>query len=157
MSRTWDTLESDWAEGLEHLKKYVSKEGHARVPVSYKTEDGFSLGTWVSSRRQDYKNNKLNESRIKVLEQLPGWTWDQLETAWTEGLEHLKKYISREGHARVPALYKTEDGFTLGSWVGSRRQGYKNNKLSEDRINALEKLPGWTRALQPLKNELGKD
>jgi len=141
---TWDPLETDWLEGLEHLKKYVAKEGHARIPISYETEDGFGLGKWVSHRRQNYKNDKLLEDRIKTLEKIPGWTWDPLETDWLEGLEHLKQYVAKEGHARVHHNYKTEKGFRLGLWVGRSRQNYKNNKLLESRIKALEKIPGWT-------------
>jgi hypothetical protein len=31
----------------------------------------------------------------------------------------------------------------LGSWVGSRRQDFKNGKLSLERVAVFEAFPGW--------------
>ena len=67
----------------------------------YTTEDGFNLGTWVNSRRQEYKKGKLSEPRRKALEALPGWVWDPFEEDFQEGLKYLKAYVAREGNARV--------------------------------------------------------
>jgi superfamily II DNA or RNA helicase len=72
---------SAWEVMFQHLCEYVDREGHARVPNSYITSDGFKLGNWVSSRRMDYKKSKLSEDRIRALEELPGWSWDPLEGA----------------------------------------------------------------------------
>ena len=38
------------------------------------------------------------------------------------------------------AHFTTKDGFKLGSWVSSRRRGYKNGQLTPDRIDALNAL-----------------
>jgi len=89
-------------------------------------------------------NNKLSKDRIKELEKFPGWSWNMYETLWIEALHHLEKYVSREGHSRVPENYKTEDGFRLGRWVSRCRNNYKSNKLSKDQIKELGKFPGWT-------------
>ena len=52
-------------------------------------------------------------------------------------------FLSREGHARVPARFKTESGFLLGSWVHRQRTVYKQGQLSQERIRQLESLAGW--------------
>ena len=119
----WDRLSFGWIKGYEHLKAYVAREGNARVHPKHK-EDGFNLGTWVNNRRQEYKKGKLSEPRIKALKALPGWVWDPLEEDFQEGFSHLKKFVAREGNARVHPKHK-EDGFNLGPWVNSRRQEYK--------------------------------
>ena len=33
------------------------------------------FGQWCSNKRNDKKTNKLNENKIKKLEQLNGWYW----------------------------------------------------------------------------------
>ena len=57
-----------------------------------------------------------------------------------EGLAALTAYKAEHGHVRVPKRFQTKDGFTLGSWVGSRRKEYKNRTLSQERIDALEEV-----------------
>ena len=78
-----------------------------------------------------------------MLEALPGWTWDPNEDDFVRGLEYLTAYASKHGHCRVPLRYETADGFALGKYSSNRRRDYKNGKLSADRVNLLEALPGW--------------
>ena len=53
----------------------------------------------------------------------------------------LQKYAARKGNVRVPDGYK-EGEVNLGKWVTTQRQLKKNDKLSEDRVQRLEALPG---------------
>jgi hypothetical protein len=131
------------------MAQFADREGHARVSYAHvETFDGedIPMGTWVNSRRSDYKKGKLSQDRIDALEALPGWEWDPFEADYQRGLAVLKQFVDREGHARVRKKYvETFDGkqIELGSWVHARRQGYNNGKLAQDRIDALEALPGW--------------
>ena len=43
-----------------------------------------------------------------------------------------------------PLHYVTPDGFKLGSWVSDQRKNKSKNLLSQDRIERLEALPGWS-------------
>ncbi len=121
----WNPREEDYQNGLERLRAYADREGHARVSPRYTDESGFKLGTWVKSRRTAYKKGDLSPERIKALEEVPGWSWDPREEDYQNGLERLRAYADREGHARVPPRYMDESGFNLGSWVGRRRTEYK--------------------------------
>lgn len=59
----------------------------------------------------------------------------------------LQQYIAREGDALVPATHiETLGGedVNLGAWVGYMRQRKKNDKLAQDRIDALNATRGWT-------------
>ncbi|MQF65269.1 helicase, partial [SAR202 cluster bacterium AC-409-J13_OGT_754m] len=52
---------------------------------------------------------------------------------------HLADYTANN-EGQVPAKYKTEDGYALGNWVGTQRQSYRKEKLTEERIQRLEAL-----------------
>jgi len=141
---TWDPNEAVWQEGITHLRDYVEARGNTLVPATYKTENGFRLGQWVRVRRKTYHDGKLSIERQKALEQIPGWRWDHSEVLWQEGFKRLSDYAEREHHTKVPRRYVTEDGYSLGYWVGTQRSAYRQRRLSAKRKNALEQLPGWT-------------
>lgn len=61
-------------------------------------------------------------------------------------LEALNQFISREGHARVPAAHSevlAGKEVPLGAWVGYTRQRYRRGCLADSRVSALAGLPGW--------------
>lgn len=133
---SWNVLEDQWNEGFEHLKKYVEEFGHARVPLRFEY-NGYLLGSWVSAQRV---RQPISE-RIKLLEELPQWSWNIIEDQWSEGFEYLKKYVSEYSHARVPSGLKYQS-FSLGSWASTQRK--IKNKLNLKKIQMLESLPQWS-------------
>jgi len=69
----WDALEASWEEGFSHLTAYVQAEGHARVPQSHRTADGYPLGRWVGHQRT--AKDKLSAERRQRLDGMKGWVW----------------------------------------------------------------------------------
>jgi DNA-binding NarL/FixJ family response regulator len=58
----------------------------------------------------------------------------------------IQQFISREGHARVPAIHvEIVDGkeVRVGAWVGYIRQRAKKGILSVEKRAALDAIPGW--------------
>jgi len=139
---TWDPVTSSWEKHYARLKYFVDREGHALVPTLYK-EDGLNLGGWVGRQRKAHKSGTLGQDQERGLEELPGWTWDPLNARWEGGFALLKRFVEREGHARVPT-YHVEDGFKLGQWVAHRRIDHRRGILEPERQRRLEALPGWT-------------
>jgi hypothetical protein len=76
------------------------------------------------------------------------------ETRWNRYHTALQQYVTRTGTARVPSNHtETIDGgatVALGSWVGYVRQRQRAGLLPNNRIEALNQIPGWFwEALRP--------
>jgi len=137
----WELEATSWEENFAALKAYVDREGHARVPQTFRTEDGRRLGRWVSKQRKDYRGGKLAPERSAHWAALPDWVWD-VGGGWEENFAALEAYVAREGHARVPATSEI-DGRTLGTWVSKQRQAYRQGTSDPERSARLEALAGW--------------
>lgn len=136
---TWDALSAKWEEAFRHLKEFSDREGLAAVPVSYKAENGFPLGTWLANQR--VTREKMPLDRKARLEALPGWSWDPLLDMWMRAFSYLKEFAEREGHVNVRRNLKLDDGYGIGSWVAT--QSKRKDRLSAEQRTQLEALPGW--------------
>ena len=140
-----------------HLVNYTNERGHSSVPRNFETDDGFALGNWVAARRKEHSQGILSEERIGILNSTSGWTWELLKDKFSTAFEHLQRYVYENGDALVPDSYETVEGFKLGSWVTQRRVLYKRGKISPDRIDTLESLPGWVWDTKELAFQIGFD
>ena len=70
----WNPRQAAWEDAFAKLLSFVEREGHARVPAKWR-EDGYSLGQWVTGRRQANRMGTLDAERRARLEALPGWVW----------------------------------------------------------------------------------
>jgi hypothetical protein len=132
-----------YEKGIDYLRIYIDGNGHARVPLTYKTENDYALGKWVSAKRRLYKEGKLPPEQIKELETLTSWTWTKSESLFQERFIRLKKFVEETGHTKVPHSYKDSDGFKLGIWVANCRTSYRKSKMKQDHILKIESLSGW--------------
>ena len=145
--RLVEQTSASWEFYFGLLRRFVEREGHSRVSTDYRSDDGYRLGMWAANQRARQERGVLPETRARRLEALPDWTWDLDEAKWEEGYTRLLKFVQREGHGRVPAGYRDDDGYELGSWLGTQRQaraGRGGRNLSGERVRRLEALPGWS-------------
>jgi len=136
---SWDRHSDRWEEGFRHLKEFVANKGHARVFQSHIAADGYKLGVWIDSQRR--RKAEIPQDRRNLLEGLPEWSWNLLAEHWEQGYRFLEQFAQLNGHAKVPISYTTE-GYNLGVWVNTQRN--KNNEMSQERRDRLEKLAGWS-------------
>jgi superfamily II DNA or RNA helicase len=137
---SWDVRSDWWEEGFSRLKEFAERERHCRVPISYKTADGYKLRQWLGVQRS--AKDKMDLDHRRRLEALPGWSWDARSHKWEEGFFYLREFSERERHCRVPISYKAEDGYKLGRWVTNQR--VTKDEMTLDRRQRLEGLPGWS-------------
>ncbi len=136
-----------WDEGLLHLRAFV--EAHGRLPPQKETYAGFKVGSWASRQRQNVIGSRprstMTADRIRRLDVVPGWVWDTDEAAWEENLDKLFAFAirhHREGQRlRLPA--------PLASWATGQRMAHRRGRLAADRVEALERVPGWTWNARP--------
>jgi len=132
-----------WEAGFQRLLDFVQEHGDAKVLRSYEVE-GYPLGSWVMTQRQEFRKGTLSAERQERLARLPGWDWDRRIGKWDEGLQHLIEYVNDNGLANPASSYIAPDGYRLGAWT--QQQRYLHNKtgqLHAERKKQLEKLPGW--------------
>jgi len=125
-------LDEQWKENYDLLKEYNDTPSN-----TYETTCGVKLGSWCSRQRQDKKKNKLSQERIDLLEKIPNWYWEQDEQ-WNKTYTLLKEYNDTPSKT-----YETTCGVKLGMWCQNQRQNKKKNKLSQEHIDLLEKIPNW--------------
>ena len=135
---SWNLRADAWQRKFDLLREFQQREGHALVPQGY-AEDGVKLGTWVLEQRNN--EAKLSEERRKLLESVPGWSWDPNAEAWERGYAALTRFAQREGHARAPQG-NMEGAVKLGSWVTEQR--VSRQKMSAERRARLESVRGWS-------------
>ena len=64
------TISLDWRTNYSLLQKRVKATN--KFPT-YRESD---LGKWVGSQRKRYKEGKLNDEMVKLLEEINGWDWN---------------------------------------------------------------------------------
>jgi len=130
-------LDYQWYSAYNELKDYIDK--HGNYPSSRKESQ---LGSWPTRQRKSYKENKLHQEKIKLIETLPNWTWNiDLDEKWNNIYEIVIGYVNKNN--KLPPRGYNANDIDIGSWLKTQRQEYKNNTISQERITLIEKIPGW--------------
>jgi len=144
----WDVKASRWDQGLRLLTAYARRTGAPNpdsfyIETTEDTEDTFTLGAWAMSRRKEYRRGVLSPTRIAALEAIPGWEWNPYDAAWHRMFTHLE--LAAHHHGSVAHITQTAviDGVNIGHWVMAQRTRHRQDRLTPDRVNALQALPGW--------------
>lgn len=162
----WDVHEERWDQFYKDLVAFHAENGHTRVPVSVGP-----LWYWVERQRrqlrqqasEDQQNNSqiddtdkiaalndinfdwsvaADEERAKRLMELTFSVAVQ-EERWVEQYKKLCTFKERFGHFVVPP---TDPKYQeLASWVKNQRFSFKHQRLSPERIAALDDIGfAWT-------------
>ena len=139
-------LSSAWETYYIAARQYYREKGNLKVPKSYLTQTGLTLGSWIQTQRRVRAGSvtgNLSEEKVRKLDEI-GMVWDSKDQSWNEALRELQAYYEEHGNLDVKARYVTEHGFRLGRWVCNLRMKVKNKgldqALTKEQQEELEKL-----------------
>ena len=135
----WEVNSRAWDDAFQELQAYKAEHGTTLVPQNHTTEAGFKLGLWIAEQRRAKREGKLSQERIDRLEKL-GFVWDVLEQGWDDAFEELQAYRAEHGTTLVPISHTTETGFNLGIWIHNQRRARCEGRMSQERIDRMEKI-----------------
>ena len=87
-----DADEPKFEKGLMALFQFLVREGHIEIPedhietIEYRDDPeddpefvDVKLNEWINNRKWEYSMNSIFDYRIKMLEDVPGWSWEPIE------------------------------------------------------------------------------
>ncbi|POX36382.1 helicase [Streptomyces sp. Ru73] len=116
-----DTERQDWARGYAALRRFVEREGHARVPYDHKEPPGpYPLGQWTAEQRRAYGAGTMSGARAERLERL-GMVWGAADAAFEENLAAARVYFEQHGTLAAPRPATALDK-PVGQWLSNLRR-----------------------------------
>jgi len=85
----------------------------------------------------------LTPTRIAALQAIPGWEWNPYDAAWWRMFTHLEQAAHHHGTVAHITQTAVIDGVNIGHWVMAQRTRHRQDRLTPDRAQALQALPGW--------------
>lgn len=155
--RLQENLGSAWDTYYEAAKQWYEENGNLKIPKSYVTGAGLTLGAWINTQRRVKSGNisgnltwekiqKLNDigmiwdvtdsSWQEVLEEL-GMIWDHNKQKWEEYYSAAKAYYKEHGNLEVPAKYITADGIPLGRWLSNQTN---SRSMTDEQLQRLQSI-----------------
>lgn len=136
--------EQKFKTGLAELTNYCKVYGNADVPASYVAESGYPLGQWIGNVRTAYRNGKLEQDKIAMLDAID-MIWDVREYRWNLNFAEAENYYNVHGNINIPADYVSENGVYLGRWLSNQIKIYNGTKenaasLNKEQIAKLESI-----------------
>ncbi len=131
----WEKNRLQWVSVFQKLGRCPNK--------SSTNEEERRAASWQHDQRKYYKRGDsfLTEKRIKKLNTTPGWMWEEKDK-WGE--HHLLWISMYEKLGKTPSeSSKDIDEKRAGQWQTLQRYNYKNNLMSQEKFNILEKTAGW--------------
>ena len=149
--------ESRWSRGYRYAQNYYAKYGHLNIPRSYKCENGYALGAWISSYRNAYNGTtasaEITQEQIQALEAI-GMEW-RLDTAWDKNFIILKKYMDK--HNKLPSLNSANVAEKkIAQWLYNQRKSYRLGYLTEEKQDRLKEIGITNKWLAPQKTPFEK-
>ena len=134
-----------WLKKYNIAKEYYEKYGNLLIPSTYVVRDNngeiFNLSYWVKKQRNLYKNNELEDWKMKLLEEIK-IVW--MSDSWFKNYNIAKEYYEKYGNLLIPSTYVVRDNngeiFNLSYWVKKQRNLYKNNELEDWKMKLLEEI-----------------
>ena len=153
------TQKENWLKNYNLVRKYYEENGDLLVPYKYevKDEEGsiIKLGAWISTQRKFYKKNKLQDWKIKLLEEIEMvWTVENIEQLgkesrkktndkkWLKNYNLAKKYYEENARCILTVWGQKDtqlNDYANRGWGGLTRTFYRERwkRFTEEVIAAM--------------------
>jgi len=122
-------LYDNWDIMYEKLKHYILKNGHCKMSKKDK-----KLLNWVIQQRINYNKENLSIDKIAKLKTLDENIFEKKNVDWDEMYQSYINYINIYGNI------VEKDNDKLYRWIETQKTMKKNNKLSFNQIELLNKV-----------------
>lgn len=143
--RAVDRALNGWDRHYEHVQDWARQHGHARPPLPT-VHDNHKIGLWVSQQRSAYLKGTLPVHLTSWLEALPGWAWTTKDATWWNAHDEYILAV-KAGWADNPDQLDTirfhGSPGSLWRWIVKQRHAWRQNTLTQTRIDALTAIPEW--------------
>ena len=118
-------------------------EEHGRIPVCREFVWCQDLAQWCQQQRSNKRKGKLEDYKLELLEQLPGWTWDRLIPEWDDKFGEMQTFLRVHGRYPVGSSTNPKEQL-LNRWMYNQKLRYRQGSLKKGSIKKLESLPNWS-------------
>ncbi|KAL3938113.1 MAG: hypothetical protein SGARI_001874 [Bacillariaceae sp.] len=146
-----------WQERLAELETFAKIYGHPAVPQDF--DQNSKLGNWVMNQRTFRRMNEdgvltsLGTSRVEELKDLD-FVWNARNKRWWDMFETIKVFQEEHGDLNMNPSDPTHA--SMRRWLSEQRHFYRTEKfrhrMTEERIEALESIPGFEWRLRGSKS-----
>jgi len=142
----WDRKDAKWRQAYADMISFINR--HNRLPLLDQDYDEYDMATWINTQKKDKSNGKLEDKYIRLLNTVPGWSWDTpSDIKWNNNYTLLAQFISVNKRPPRQLYTKTEadkEESRLASWIQTQRASKKAETLPEDKCARLNAIPGWS-------------
>jgi len=134
------------------LVSWADEQGTARIGKD-ESVSGRPLGRWAATQRTAYRSGTLRADRAERLGGMPGWSWERFtraptSTYWNTRLADLVALSERSGGVSRCTRSDLDDAHLL-RWVEALRRSFRQGRLSDEQVAAVEAIEGWRWDVRP--------
>ena len=130
-------------EMINLIKEFIEEKGISYSEIKardiYKSR---KIGSWIKTKRLDYKKGKLSKEQEKILRNL-GETFEEKRRylSFEEMINLIKEFMKQTGK-KYDEINSTDvyNKVNISIWIRNRRQDYKYGKLNQEQIKLLREL-----------------
>ncbi|NEB01882.1 DEAD/DEAH box helicase family protein [Streptomyces sp. SID13726] len=130
---------SSWWERYADAVAFHREHGHLRVPENHPGASGRRLDSWLVTVRRQRRTGRVSQDRIDALDRL-GMEWDPMDARRQQLLSDARAYHRENGNLDVPDSHVTAEGRPLGQQFGWLRASYREGRLHQPLIDALDDM-----------------
>ncbi|MFC8661913.1 Helicase associated domain protein [Streptomyces sp. NPDC057199] len=130
---------SSWWEGYADAVAFHQEHGHLNVPEKYLGASGRRLDAWLGTLRKHRRKGWVPQDRIEAMDRI-GVEWEPLDARRQQLLSDARSYHEENGNLDVPNDHVTAEGRLLGSQFKALRAAYREGRLHQPLIDALDEM-----------------